>query len=94
MDYAGDTSYDPPVVINCRWNDMEQLIIDSEGRERVSKAMIHPEVEVPVESYIAFGDQSATVNPDTLDTSEVYEIIKIDNSKGVKQDSEMYTIWV
>jgi len=91
--YSGAIVFGTPVLVQCRWNDKAELIKDNEGKELVSKAVIHPATALLREGYVALGDHTATADPKTLNTSVVYEILVIGDQDGI-HDSELLTCWV
>ena len=67
-DSFGDSLFESPVFIAVRWEDTSNLRVDAEGQERTTKSKIWydtPE-DIPVNSFLALGDEIAESNPRIL----------------------------
>jgi hypothetical protein len=87
-DGDGNLTYDTPVEILVRWDDKTQLVTDSTGKEKVSKAEILTNQEMLEEEFLYLGSLSDFAsgedisNPKTVDDS--YMIITREKVPAVK----------
>ena len=54
-DGYGKLSFGTPIEINCRWQQKNELFLNSEGKETLSRAVIYPDQDVEVEGYMYLG---------------------------------------
>ena len=52
--YGGET-FDDPVEISCRWEDMHQIVTDAKGNELTSRALVFVLQDVDEEGYLYLG---------------------------------------
>lgn len=81
-----------PIVINCRWEDVAEQVIDKHGAEIISKSRIFAAVELSAEGYLAHGDHSMSADPLTLTGAhEIRQAKRVPDLRAVKS---LYTIWL
>lgn len=54
-DKYGGTTFAAPVEITGRWEDKNEVFIDSIGRERISKSHVYLGQDVDIEGYLYLG---------------------------------------
>lgn len=74
-DGFGGMTFDSPITILCRWQNVAQLFRDTHGREVTSSSIVYPNQELEVRGYLALGDQTATPDPRSLvDAEEIRQV--------------------
>ena len=93
-DSYGGFTFDTPILINCRWQDKNQLYIDSNGREAVSKSIIwlNPDDNIGIGDMIASGVYTSTVVP--YDCSDAWSIKSIDRTSNIKGTQTVVTAYI
>ena len=89
-DGFGTEVYDAPTDILVRWEDKQELIVDSAGETSISTAKIFTKTVYKKGDYIIAGT-SAVSNPRDVDSRRVLKTSVIGNLKGTKQ---INTLWV
>lgn len=99
-DGAGGFSYDAAVEANVRWEDKQELFLDNEGRERLSRAVIAIDIDVVVGSYLYLGGiddlPSDTTDPFCDETkTDAHEIKAFQKSPRLKRPTEFFRkVWI
>ena len=92
----GTTTFAAPVAIACAWYDRADLIVDKEGKQAASRAMVVVDRDMDLNGYLALGDQTA---PPTAMTGEAMGLVAgkiyrvLDAAKRMLDDSETITVW-
>ncbi len=85
-DKWGGRTFATPVELDGRWEDRQELFIDSTGRESMSKAFVWLGQDITVEGYLYLGTLasiSSAASPKTVDGAyEVRGFTKIPNLKA------------
>lgn len=87
-DGYGGYTFNTPIEIKGRWEDYQQVFIDSLGVQSVSKAVIYIDRDVDIEGYLYLGDLDDIASSDEgnpKNVSGAYMIRsfnKIPNIKG------------
>ena len=71
-DGYGGYTYDSPELLDCHWENRNELIQDPQGREVRSEAQVYLTTDVDAEGYLALGDFTGTANP--KDVEYAFEI--------------------
>lgn len=69
IDGFGTRTFATPVIIKCRWEDRTGLLIEKNGEEINSRAVVYPAVDIVKGGYLALGDFTATENPQDEETA-------------------------
>lgn len=91
-DGFGSLTYGSPVLIACRWQDVQKLFRDANGREVMSEAIVYPDRDVAAAGRIALGDQTATADP--LQVSGSKEIRQTGLSPSLDADASLRKVWL
>lgn len=75
-----EPTFAAPVQIRCRWENKNVLFKDPSGRERVSAAIVYPEMPLALEGYLFLGT-SASTTPRALSGAE--EILQVGTSPNI-----------
>jgi hypothetical protein len=43
---TGGFSYDDPIEIKCRWEDSNQVVVEMNGEQIISRAIIYPDTDL------------------------------------------------
>ena len=68
VDSFGDSLFETPVLIFVRWEDTSSLKVDADGQERTTKSKVWYDIpeDIPVNSFLALGDETAKSDPRIL----------------------------
>lgn len=81
-----------PVVLNCRWEDISEKVVDKHGQEIIAKSKIFTAAELNPEGWLAEGIHDSTIDPTTLDGAE--EIRQVKRLPDLRNLKTMYTTWL
>ena len=77
-DGFGGFTFPAPTLIKGRWEQKQELFKDADGEEQMSEAIVYVDTDVSVGQYIAEGDQTAIVDPETLPNAHrIKQYVKI-----------------
>ena len=67
-DDFGGSLFKSPILVSVRWEDKSSLMVDADGQERTTKSMIWYDIpeDIPVNSFLALGDETAESDPKIL----------------------------
>ena len=73
-DHEGGFTFDNPIEIKCRWEEMIQVISDNKGNEVTSRAVIYLLQDVHEEGYLFLGtlddlDSTQEADPKTIENA-------------------------
>ena len=72
-DGYGGYNYAPPITLDCKWFDVNEIANDSEGKEFLSSSVAFVDQPLLENSYIALGDytDSAYGDPNTIPDARI-----------------------
>lgn len=82
-----------PVLIRCRWQDVQVLFVGADKQEHRSNAVVYPDRELAQKGMIALGNYTSQANPRTL-PGIAWEIRANNVSPSVNADSQMNKAYV
>lgn len=53
---SGAIIFNPPKVIRCRWQDVQEKFFSNQGEEKFSRAMVHVEEDMDGGGYLFHGE--------------------------------------
>ncbi len=84
-------TFSTPVQINCRWIDKQELILDKDGKESLSDAVVSVDQDMSLSDYLYLGTSAAA---DPKDVSGTYEIKKTKKTPNLKADKFRRRVWL
>lgn len=87
IDVYGQYSYEAPVQIDCRWDEVQDKFITPEGNEEVSKAVVYVDRDMSVGDYLKLGTLDSATVPNPLNDEDAFGIqnfSKISNLKNTE----------
>lgn len=90
--FGGMTSYAAPILIQCRWQDEEDLFINDQGEEETSNTVVYPDRELAVKGVLALGSFLTFLDPKIIETS--VEIRQIGASPSLKGEVQLNKCWL
>lgn len=70
-DGYGGYTFNTPIEIKGRWEDSQQVFVDSSGVQSISKAVIYVDRDVSIESYLYLGDLDDIASSDESNPKNV-----------------------
>jgi len=92
-DGFGGYTFDTPVVIKCRWEDMERVYTGQEGQQIQQKAKVIVTQEIDIRGWLMLGtlndlamiDSGTYVNPSN--EIKAYQIVGVDKVPMIKSNT-------
>ena len=89
-DGYGNATFDEPIEIKCRWEDMQRTFVDPKGKEQTSKASILVTQDLDFEGWLCLGTLSdLSIYPSLANPKDIfgaYEIVAIDKIPMIKSN--------
>lgn len=87
----GEFTYDAPVEIDCRWEDVAQEFMNSKGQKEMSKATVYVDRLMEVGDRLKEGaiDSNTTVSP--LTDNDAFEIQRFDKMPNRRNTETLLT---
>lgn len=90
----GNLTFDDGEEIDCRWEERQELFLDSTGQERKSEAVVFVAQDLEVGEFLYLGSaddlDSDISDPVTVDSFEVKAFVKVPNIAGTKFERKAY----
>lgn len=91
----GGYIYADGVEINARWEDRQEIFINAQGREDLSRAVVYVDTDVEVGGYLYLGelDDFDSSDPEPTENASAYMIkafSKIPNLKGTDYQRKVW----
>lgn len=96
-DGYGGRTFDDPVEINVRWSDRQEMFVDTQAREQVSRAVVYVATDLVIGGYLYLGtlaDLSSAEEGDPLSISTAYEIRSISKTPDIGADRFARKVWL
>lgn len=96
-DGYGGRTFDDAVEISVRWSDRQEMFIDTQAREQVSRAVVHVATDLAVGGYLYLGelaDLSSAEEGDPLSVSTAYEIRSLSKTPDIGADRFARKVWL
>lgn len=90
-DEYGDQSWVTPAEIKCRWEDRNEVFLDTKGEQRHSKVWVWSTTSMAVDGYLFLGT-SSTANPETVSGAD--KILRVEAVPDVKNRMTLYKAWL
>lgn len=93
-DRFGQYSFDPPIEIDCRWEDRAQEFVNPEGQTTVSRSVVYVDRLMVVGDRLRRGEMESDepVNPMTI--TNAYEIRRFDRNPDIRAREELLTAFL
>lgn len=73
-DVTGDPSFADPVEIDCRWDDKQELFVDVNGDEKISRATVYVDRDMSPGDWLKLGELESSTPDDPRDTTGAWEM--------------------
>ena len=87
----GGETFASPVAIDGRWEDKQELFIDSKGQEVRSNAVVYVDQDVDLGGFLYLGTSTAS-DPTTVDGAR--EIRAFQKSPNIKATEFIHKAWL
>ncbi|HDS00520.1 MAG TPA: hypothetical protein ENO22_05670 [candidate division Zixibacteria bacterium] len=96
-DGFGGRSYDVAAEIDCRWEERQDIFVDSQGREVRSQAVVYVGQDLDMGGYLFLGelsDLTAEERADPLVCDSAFEIRSKESVPNLKTDIYVRKVWL
>jgi len=91
IDGWGESTFGPPKLITCRWEDRIEVFTDMAGDEKRSNSVVWAYEVLEVGGYLAKGNQLAMTDPTQLDDSlRIQRADEIPDLRGLNYERRHY----
>jgi len=98
QDVYNKPSFSNPVNKDCRWQEKEELFLDSEGKEKKSQAVILVDEDMAEGDFVYLGELgdsssgASEIDPTVVDGA--YEIKSFKKTPGIKANEYCRKVWI
>ena len=92
-DAYGKPTYDDPIEIDCRWEDVQEEFVNPEGDREVSRSKLIVDRDLELKGMMKLGELDSNTEDDPKQEDDAWEIrlfMKTPNFKGTKFLREVY----
>lgn len=87
-DGFGGFTYDTPTTLLGRWEERQELFVDENGEQAVSRAIAYTALGLDLGDFIALGDYSDDASP-VASANRIRSISKISNLRNVSTEHKV-----
>lgn len=91
-DGYGNKLYDSPVEIDCRWEDVDEVMHDENGEMYVAKSMVIVDREMARGDWLMKGELDSTIPDSPIGETTAYEIRKFMAIPDIKNKAVLYEV--
>ena len=93
-DGYGGWTYENPVEINCRWEDVREEKMDAEGNLIQTSATVYADRELGLNGMVYRGelDGAVTNEPQAMDPHLVHKICKVERLPNLRNTEILHTV--
>lgn len=84
IDRNGNPVLDDPIELPCRWEDVNELFLNSEGEQEVSNAKVYVDRVLQLEGWLKKGELDDLASTNVYDNDDVYVIRRFDQLPKLK----------
>lgn len=85
QDVYNKTTFASPVLIEARYQEKDEVIVDSTGRDVVSSTQIFTETELKVGDYVVLG-----ISADLTPTDDARQLVRVNQLRFVTNNADVY----
>lgn len=96
-DGYGGRTFDDAVEIAVRWADRQEMFVDTQAREQLSRAVVHTATDLAIGGYLYLGTLaglSSAEEGDPLSVSSAYEIRAFKKTPNIRADQFARKAWL
>jgi len=82
-DGYGGFTFGTPILLSGRWEQKQELFINVDLEEVLSSAIVYLNTDLSIGDYVIEGDETATVDPTTLEAKRIRGLNKITDLRNV-----------
>ena len=90
-DGFGGIVYNDSKVIDCRWQDKQELFRDAQAREVMSSAVVYVDEELEIGGLLVLGDFYEAVDPQAIGAREIRMTGKTPN---LRANQDLNKVWL
>ena len=93
-DRYGKYSFEPPVEIDCRWDDVAEEYRDPQGQVALSSSVVYPDRVLKTGDMLREGVMDSNEPADPTDVGAVFEIKRFDKTPNLRATETLYTAYL
>jgi len=86
---TGGFTFSSPVKVRTRMEQRQEIFRNAKGDEVLSQAIFYVDADVPLQAYIALGDQLLVADPTTITSYRVQNFMKTPTLRGHDYDRKV-----
>ena len=93
-DGMGSYSFNSPVEIDCRWDDIQTEYTDVNGDVRVSKARVISDRELYIDDFLKLGSVTGSTPSTPIDEDDAFKIRSFNKIPDLKNNTTVYIAYL
>jgi len=89
-DGYGDDGFQAPVEIQCRWQDVKDLIKTATGEEQISNSLVFPDRVVVEDGYLKLGELSTSTLLNPREDDAAFPVLHFEQIPNLKNTETLY----
>ena len=96
FDDNGQPTYETPVEIDCRWEDVVQEFVDNKGNRNVSKSVVYVDRDMKVGGVLLLGelDSGSIDEENPLQNEGAFEIRQVSKIPNLKNTEYLRVVYL
>lgn len=87
LDKFGNPSWTGPTTTKCRWEEVSELFVTTDGKTESSRARVYLEPKLNIGDYIYRGKSGNSTPPNTAE--EIKQFFEVRNVQGTKRERKL-----
>lgn len=96
LDGFGGRTFDDGIEIACRWENRQELFVDAQGRQVLSRAVVFVDRDIAVHDFLFLGELSdlASGEDQPFTNTNAFEVRAYKSIPSLKADRHVRTVWL
>ena len=93
FDHYGVPSFDDPIEVDCRWEDVNMEFLDPQGNRQMSRSVVYVDCLMVVGDRLAKGPMESYTPANPINQEGTFEIKRFDILPNLKNTENLYTAY-
>lgn len=93
-DGYGNYTYEDPVEIDCRWEDISEKYVARGGDEKISRSVVYVDRSMKEGSYLKKGELDSATLDSPIDDADAFQIMRFSDVPDIKNQANLYQAYL
>jgi len=93
-DQYGTDSFEAPVEVACRWEEVGQEYLSAQGEKQLSRAIVYVDRKMSMGDRLALGSLDSDTSADPIEYEGSYLVERFDVLPNLRNSENLYTAYL